>query len=338
MRRGSRMYPHFPVIGSRGVGFEDVDISVLDMDQFAGINEAAAVFLELIMDYQNERGRVSIRELTRRARAGELVEPTPLTYHREYSANYLAKSFQGEPLPGVYLPCSSRMSETEALVKFVEVNCTEPNTIVDLNKFIEESFPVTAPEWDPTKHASHIRPYSLEFYSRVGIPLLPPGFASIDSDRRAVPYTPYNWELARQRLNIFPELLKPLIPYMADPLLTTLMPHSDIYDCFLGLSLSCPDGTGRLVCRTRPFYKSSMSYPKVSQQTVIGKCSYCEGIYLLPCQGVVLCYYVPDELKVVTADIKTAWNRGQISVCAVHFLHKATNDGNGILRDIDTTF
>ena len=42
-----------------------------------------------------------------------LEKPT-LVYHRDYTPEYLSKSFDGEPFPSVYLPCSSGWSESHA--------------------------------------------------------------------------------------------------------------------------------------------------------------------------------------------------------------------------------
>ena len=133
---------------------------------------------------------------------------------------------------------------------------------------------------------------------------------------------------------MFRDLLLPLVPYMADPLLTSLALDKSMNYVFLGLSLPSPDGLGRLVCRTRPFFYNNLTrFVKLSRYTEVGMCSYCGGVYLLPSTFITLCYYVPNNLRIITNNILTSWCRSEMSVCGIHFLHKSKCPSNGVLSE-----
>ena len=286
---------------------------------------------------QENLGRKSVKEWIRLAKLGELEFPEPKTYHRDFTEEYLSESFQGEALPGVFLPCSSNWSFVEATRMFTSMKGREPITLMELNKFVEFKFPIEELEWNPQVHISHISPYHLSLYPSLNLPMRAPG-CDEDHNSRLLPYSPYNWQLARQRVNMH-DILAPLWPYLADPLLTTLALSKDIGDCFLGLSLEAPGKNRRFVCRVRPFYQNQLSYVvKVGNNTKIGRCAYCNGLYLLPCAYVVLCYFVPHKLEIITHDIVKAWQSSNISVCAIHFLHKSSRPSNGLLNVLKPAF
>ena len=142
-------------------------------------------------------------------------------------------------------------------------------------------------------------------------------------------------ETARQRINMYGNILRPLFPFIADPLLTTVSFNFGISEKFLGRSLPHPNGSGRLVCRTRPFNTSALTNNvRVNKSTLIGRCAYFTGLFVLPCHNITLCYFVPDGLKVLTQEMIAAWKCGRISVCAVHFLHCSRKFSNCLLNNI----
>ena len=135
------------------------------------------------------------------------------------------------------------------------------------------------------------------------------------------------------------EILSPLFPFLADPLLTTLAFSPDIGNSFIGLSLNCPKGEGRFVARTKPFFHNALTVTaRISQNVLIGHCSYCNGVYALPCAVVVLCYFVPEGIKYVSDEILKLWGGAEMSVCAIHFIHHSKRPSNGILERIKASF
>ena len=341
-------YLHFPkMCDARKLGWDYRQVRVEDLSQeeMSALHSEANEHLVTILKVQDEGCRKPIRVWKKLIGQGLFVKPGPLTYHRNYKREFLVDSFQGEPLPGVFLPCGSSMSEEEAIALFVSSMERTPATIVELNKFVEKKFPVTEPVWDPTLHVSHIKPFSLSFYAALALPIQKPGLEDRSGDereervRRRVTYSPYNWHLARQRINMHGSLLESLAPYMADPLLTSLALSPVVGEMFLGLALESPSAAGRFICRTRPFFHNNMTYSaRVNPNTEIGRCNYCCGLYILPTVYVVLCYFVPSGLVHVSEEILHAWRCGQISVCAVHFLHKSMRPDNGMFASITTSF
>jgi hypothetical protein len=335
---GSAHFPKMEDARALDMDFKDVDMADRSQQEMAQLYQDAGDFLHVIFKTQEAAVRQPIKELVSKSKQGLLIEPRPWFYHRNYNKEYLDESFRGEVLPGLYLPCGSNWSEENAVQVFIAEKGRKPNTIVELNGFIEAKFPVILPVWNSLLHVSHVQPYGLKLYPSIGLPIRLPGKRGAREGERSVPYTPYSWELARKRLNMHGDLLTPLVPYMADPLLTTLAFTREVDELFLGLSITAPDGKGRFVARTRPFFNNSLSSAKVTPTTEIGFCSYCHGVYLLPCAYVTLCYYVPNGLKYLTHDIIAVWKNGLISVCAIHFLNKSKRPSNGLVNSLSPTF
>ena len=320
---------------SSGYGFVKVDMVNTSKEEVEMIYGDARRYLDTILSVHEGGLRKPIGDWLKMVDSGSLKVPTPEMYHRDYTPEYLSKSFSGEPLPGVYMPCSSGWSESRAVSVFANEKGVPPPTIKDLNSFVEEKYPVVLPDWDPSVHISGIPAYSLDIYPKLNLPLRPPSTRNVRGEIGAK-YTPYCWETARQRVNVHGNLLRPLFPFIADPLLTTVSFNFELSERFLGRSLPHPNGSGRLVCRTRPFNTSALTNnTRVNKSTLMGRCGYCNGLYVLPSHNVTLCYFVPDGLKVVTTDIIAAWKCGRISVCAVHFLHRGRMFNNGLLNNIE---
>ena len=316
-----------------GYGFQKVNLENVSREEFDSIHSDARKFLDIISTAHEAGIRKQIGDWLKMADNDALDKPTPVCYHRDYTTEYLSKSFDGEPFPGVYLPCSSGWSESRAVRIFTNEKGFPPPTIKDLNCFVEEKYPIVLPDWDPSVHISGLPSYSLDIYPKLNLPLRPPTAMNLQCD--IVKYTPYCWETARQRVNVYGNLLRPLFPFIADPLLTTVSFNFGISERFLGRTIPHPNGSGRLVCRTRPFNTSALTNnARVNKSTLIGRCAYCTGLFVLPCHNIVLCYFVPDGLKILTQDIIAAWKCGRISVCAVHFLHRGRKFNNGLLNNI----
>ena len=180
--------------------------------------------------------------------------PTPQSYFPKFTNEFIEKSFDEEPAPGLYLPGFSGLPFQEACQKYMKGKGHQAPTIVDLNEFILASFPPPQLHFDPDKHTI-VRPFSPAsgnlFYQQIGLPLEPP------MKDKNIKHKFYNWDLARMRLNINSDLLTPLVKYITNPLLTTIPFHSDLNPHFIGLCLESTDPEGWLVSRTKSFPTSS---------------------------------------------------------------------------------
>ena len=335
--------PHLPKMeeaSTLGMEFQRLELSELTQEEVSSVHLEVNRFFEVISNAQNDGRRRSIKEMITLARQG-LPKPSTETYFPMYPKEYLASSFKGEPLPGVYLPCGSSLSEQEGTSLFTQETGRNPRTIIELNNFMKSRFEPTAPSYNAKLHVSHIPPYSLEFYAMFGFPLRPPGRINTNNTppKKIINYFPYNWETARQRINTSGDLLRPLLPFLADPLLTTLAFSPEIGSSFIGLSLNHPKGEGRYIARTKPFLHNAISLTsRLHSNVMIGRCTYCNGVYILPCSVIVLCYFVPDGMKYVTDEILNLWRSSEISVCAVHFLHHSKRPSNGAFDDMQVSF
>ena len=86
-------------------------------------------------------------------------------YHRNYSNDYLSDSFKGEALPGLFLPGTPGWIENKATEIFTYKKGEPPKTVVELNKFVQELFPLQLPDYNPKTHFSHIPAFNLEMYT-----------------------------------------------------------------------------------------------------------------------------------------------------------------------------
>ena len=113
--------------------------------------------LNIIFKVQNEGRRKTIKDMVALIHTQQgLKKLGPETYHPTYSKEFLTSSFEGEPLPGVYLPCGSSLTEREATETFYEENGRQPLTIVELNGFMKNKFKPVAPVFNAQLHVSHI--------------------------------------------------------------------------------------------------------------------------------------------------------------------------------------
>jgi hypothetical protein len=231
-------------------------------------------------------------------------------------------SLDGEAFPGVYLPGKSRWSLSVAKTKYLESEGKAVATLVELNEYVLKKFPLVLPAWNPASHISTVPPFTRDLSDRLGLPLRPLGIMAGRGSRESVPYVPYSWATARTRVNVH-SILKPLEPFLADPLLTTVVFGEEMSQEIKGLSLKCPDGSGYFVARTKMCNQTQATNIYVTKNTKIERCGYCSGLYLLPSHCFVMCFYVPKNLKNISGDIIAIWANSTIKVCAVHFLHRS---------------
>ena len=324
--------PHFPVSTNGfylGSGFKNLDISSASNTSLARLHIDADKNLHEITNIMAENERKRVGEWLKLHHTGELQPPSLRTYYPEFSEDYLAESFKGEPLPGVYLPGASGMTEAEAFEAYrITLNC-EPPTLVALNKFVGDQFELSSPSFDPEVHWS-MEPFTPSFFSSLNLPLDSCTGQGSKSDRTT---HPYNWHRAYIRLNLCKKLLFPLRQYLADPLLTTVPFSKEVANIFPGLAIKW--GSSHLVCRSRPFpvCNSGVYNGRMSQISLINSCCFCKGIYLLPSHWIVFVYYVPDGLAFITNDFIDAWSSSPMVCCAVHFLHRSKRALNGDLKN-----
>ena len=157
-----------------GYGFQKVNLENVSREEFDSIHSDARKFLDIISTAHEAGIRKQIGDWLKMADNDALDKPTPVCYHRDYTTEYLSKSFDGEPFPGVYLPCSSGWSESRAVRIFTNEKGFPPPTIKDLNCFVEEKYPIVLPDWDPSVHISGLPSYSLDIYPKLNLPLCPP--------------------------------------------------------------------------------------------------------------------------------------------------------------------
>ena len=158
----------------------------------------SAKFLKIIITAQQEGTRKTIGDWIHLAQKDLLAIPSPTTYQRNYSKDYPSDSFKGEALPGLFLPGTSGWSKNKAAEIFTYKKGQSPKTIMELNEFVQESFPLQIPEYNPKAHFSHKPTFNLEMYTALNLPVQPPG----REENKNFPYLLYNWESARERINM----------------------------------------------------------------------------------------------------------------------------------------
>ena len=92
---------------SSGYGFLKVDLENILKEEFDGIHSDARKYLDIILTTHEAGVRKPIGDWLKMVDNDLLEKPTSVCYHRDYTPEYLSKSFDGKPFPGVYLQCSS---------------------------------------------------------------------------------------------------------------------------------------------------------------------------------------------------------------------------------------
>ena len=199
---------------------------------------------------------------------------------------------------------------------------------MQVNSFIHDSFRIPHLLYNPSEHTS-VMPYSplsgLNFYQKLALPLEAP------NNRNAL-CKPYNWPLARMKLNINFQLVKPLVKYLCNPMLTTIPFHKDLDETFMGLSIVCPDFNGVFVVKSRSF--PTVKPSKLHKESPINQCCYCKGLTLLDSHRMNLVYFVPDGMLHLTSEIIDAWEASTLTICTVHLLHRSKRISNWNLREM----
>ena len=311
-------FPHFSKeIVFIGNGFPRLDFRSLSNDDIHLLHKQASDDLDCILKVQRSLERISIKELHFLAKNKSLTIPSPRSNFPEFTDQFLSESFVDEPMPGLYLPGSSNLTYNEAMDLFKEKTGASPSTIVRLNEFIFKSFPLPHMVFNPEVHTM-VLPYSPlsgnNFYQKFGLPIEPPS-----NDLKIRRVKPYNWESARMKLNINYSLMKPLVKYMCNPLLTTLPFHEDLWPTFNNRCIDSPDLNGKFVCRSRVF--TTIKPPRLTEDYPINICAFCKGLTLLDGHRMNFVYFVPNGLKYATSEIIDVWKTSKVTICSVHFLH-----------------
>ena len=105
----------------------------------------------------------------------------------------------------------------------------------------------------------------------------------------------YNWPTGQMKLNINRDLVKPMVKYLANPLLTTIPFHHDIDEVFIGLMIDSPDHDGVFVAKSKSF--PTIKSVRMTKDTLINTCGYCKGLTLLDSHRMNFVYFVPFSLR-----------------------------------------
>ena len=234
-------------------------------------------------------------------------------------------------MPGLYLPGRSNLMFDEGLDVYNKEQGHLPPTVVDLNAFIERTYPFPILNFDPALHTNvpPFSPSSGNFYQMIGLPLELP-----DKDKNKT--KPYNWDTARMKLNLNHDLMKPLVKYLANPLLTTVPFSKELDSIFIGLGIKSPFNDGWFICNTKSF--PTMKGLRITPYTPINICSFCKGLALLPSHRMNFVYYVPYGLKYISQEIIEAWNSSLLTVCTVHFLHRSVRMPDLLISNLKPSF
>ena len=294
----------------------------LDMDekQYRELHKNAEKAIDAIRAFPYAK-RLPLNDWKRLIQTGAIKPPLPIDYHPRYKAKptFLTGSFCQEAWPGVFRPCSSAWTEQKAIAEFEKQHGREPETLLELNKWIKTKYPPITPAFDPSKHPLEMDEYTLEFFGEVAPHNLAKEGASLNTPS-AVPHCPRNLVTAKRFLSLHD--LSSLGPYIANPLLCTLGPSVSERDKYHWFSIPVPKLGGDLVVRNVLFEHNSLSYPVINGRTMIGRCGVCSGLLALPDYITYLAYFWPTGLKPdqVTAAIKEVWQAQKIPVCWIHMV------------------
>ena len=169
----SKSFPHFPDPADGfllGNGFKKIDLSNSSVLTFSKLHSEADNQLQQIVNIQGKYERKTVKEWINLHNKNSLTPPSLTSYYPEVNAEFLAESFQGEPLPGVYLPGGSGLTQKEAFEAYSASKGYDPPTLVQLNKFIADEFEQTTPTFDPNVHYP-VEPFNIDLYSALNLPM-----------------------------------------------------------------------------------------------------------------------------------------------------------------------
>ena len=300
------------------------DNTPIKPEEYLRRHRVAASYLAKITDFPIQ-GRKTVGAWKNLARQKILVKPTPYEYHPRYSKmpGFLKGSFSGEALPGVFRPCSSGMSESQAMQAYRDARLEEPSCLMDLNAWVKSTYPPIQVEFNPDKHCIELEAYGLDFWSEVSDYDLSRTGASL-STNGIVPHCPMDRVTTDQFFKLYNEFIEPLAPFVADTLLTTLGPSFSTRKDFMWWSIPVPKYKGDLVLKDALFDHNGMSY-LINNSSQVGRCAICRGLLVTPHHVTFLSYFYPDGLdpSMVNSSILQSWAAQRIAVCYVHALTDA---------------
>ena len=139
-----------------------------------------------------------------------------------------------------------------------------------------------------------------------------------------IPHCPLDRVTTDQYFKLHKEFLEPLVPYVANTLLTTLGPSFAARSKYMWWSIPLPHYIGDLVLKDALFDHNAMNY-MINNSPKVGRCAEFKGLLLTPQHVTFLAYFFPNGLKndMVNASILQLWNSQKIAVCYVHALTDA---------------
>ena len=326
----SAFFPQPPSKKSRNFSLEGflntTDGAPIQPEEYMRRHKVAGGFLKRISDFPIQ-GRKTVGAWKALVRQRALQKPTPYDYHPRYSGSkgFLNQSFSGEALPGVFRPCSSGMSESEATKAYQEAKHLKVSSLIELNAWVKATYPPDPVVFDPDKHSIECEGYDLDFWSEVKDLHLARTGASLNASG-IVPHCPMDRVTTDQYFKLYSEYLEPLAPYVADTLLTTLGPTFSTRRDYMWWSIPVPQMGGDLVIKDALFDYNGMSFI-ISNASQVGRCGVCRGLLLTPHHVTFLAYFYPDGLEkgMVNASILQNWAAQRIAVCYIHAVTDAVN-------------
>ena len=324
--KDDQLVPEPPGKRARMLNFSGVDTTQLadTPAQYLIRHKIAAEKLAKISCFPIQ-GRITVGQWKIKLRQGLLKKPLPIDYHPRYSNNplFLTHSFNGEAMPGLFRPCSSKFTEAEAWEAYKEDKGSDPQTLADLNSWTRQKYPPSELVFDPSKHCIECQGYEMQFWTEISQLELSRTGAGTNTPT-AIPHCPRDHVTAHQFWKLHSEFIEPLAPYVAEPLLTTLGPSFASRRRFFWWSITMPKLGGDLVIKDVLFDHNSMSYI-VNNSSKVGRCAVCTGLLLLPDHVTYLAYFRPANMDPtsITPNIVQAWQAQKIAVCFAHALTDA---------------
>ena len=326
----SAFFPKPPAKRSRGYSMEAFlntsDGAPIEPEEYLRRHKVAGGYLARIADFPIQ-GRKTVGAWKALVRQRGLQKPSTYDYHPRYSNSpgFLNQSFSGEALPGVFRPCSSGMSEGEATRAFREAKQLEVTSLKELNDWVKATYPPDPIIFDPERHSIECEGYGLDFWAEIKDLNLARTGASLNSSG-VVPHCPMDKVTTDQYFRLYSEYLEPLVPYVADTLLTTLGPSFATRKDYMWWSIPLPRQGGDLVLKDALFDYNGMSFV-VNNQSQVGRCGVCKGLLVTPHHVTFLAYFHPEGLErdMVNASILQNWAAQRIAVCFIHAVTDAVN-------------
>ena len=303
--------------------------SPMKPEEYLAKHKISSTYLAKISDFPIQ-GRKTVGNWKALVRQRLIEKPFPHNYHARHNSTpgFLSKSFKGEALPGIFRPCSSGMSESDAIQAFRQANNENPPTLVDLNTWIKFNYPPGNLDFDPSIHSIECEGYNLDFWAEIKDLDLSRSGASLNTSG-IIPHCPMDMITTDQFFKLHTEHLEPLRPFVADTLLTTLGPSFRSRKNFMWWSIPVPQYGGDLVLKDALFDHNAMAYV-INNQTQVGRCAICKGLLLTPHHVTFLAYFFPDGLEtdMINASIVQLWKAQKIAVCFIHAITDAVNKPN----------